>query len=525
MTYSVALIVGRFQPFHKGHLYLFKKALKVADKIVIAIGSANINDENNPLNFETRKKIIKAVAYKEKIEEKIIKIVPLDDFFDDKKWLNNLRMQVGNFDVALGNNDWTNNILEKAGYKVIKVNHYKRNMYEGWRIRKLFRKGLDFKDRVPKYIYPYIISNFKFLISKQTSNFQKPISKFNHVVLGGTFDHFHKGHEVLLTKAFEIGRKMTIGIATEKLFKKKLLAEIIEPLIVRKKSVSEFLKKKGWISRAKLISFSHFSGGADKEKEFDAIIVSKRTYPNALKINQLREKNHLQTLRIIIIPDVIGDDGKLISSERIRAGEIDREGKEYIIQSPKSKIHELIMPESLRTTLQKPLGKIYKSVGAILESPKNPTMIIAVGDIIVNGLLEKGIDPDVKIIDFRSRRQPFKTTGPVSSFLPPVLASKNTPRLRAVGIPPLSTPVVNNHGTINIKTAEVIKGKIKFALYKKTKSWIVIKGEEDLLALPAILFAPLGSLVLYGHWQLGIIVVSVNEKIKNRIKKIIKKFN
>jgi nicotinamide-nucleotide adenylyltransferase len=141
MNYRIALIVGRFQPFHKGHLYLIKKALKISDKIVIAIGSANLSDKNNPLDFETRKKIIKAVAYKEKIEEKIIKIVPLDDFFDDKKWLENLREKVGDFDVAMGNNDWTNNILEKAGYKVIKINHYKRNLYEGWRIRKLMREG------------------------------------------------------------------------------------------------------------------------------------------------------------------------------------------------------------------------------------------------------------------------------------------------------------------------------------------------------------------------------------------------
>ena len=54
-----------------------------ADKIIIGIGSANIEDVNNPIDFETRKKIIKAVAYKERFENRLIKIVPLDDFFND----------------------------------------------------------------------------------------------------------------------------------------------------------------------------------------------------------------------------------------------------------------------------------------------------------------------------------------------------------------------------------------------------------------------------------------------------------
>ncbi|PIQ72047.1 hypothetical protein COV87_00040, partial [Candidatus Roizmanbacteria bacterium CG11_big_fil_rev_8_21_14_0_20_37_16] len=45
------------------------------------------------------------------------------------------------------------------------------------------------------------------------------------------------------------------------------------------------------------------------------------------------------------------------------------------------------------------------------------------------------------------------------------------------------------------------------------------------LTLPAILFAPLNSLVLYGHWKHGIIAIVVDEEIKEKVRKIIKKFN
>ncbi len=503
MKYPVALIVGRFQPFHKGHLFLIKNALEKADKIIIGIGSANIYDENNPIDFETRKKIIKAVFYKEDIEERLIKIVALDDFFDDKKWLDNLKKQVGKFDIALGNNEWTNNILEKAGYKVLRVDYFKRSLYEGWRIRKLAKEGKKWENRVPKYIVSWLHG----FIVKYNNEI---IKQLNNVVVGGTFDHFHKGHQALLTKAFEVGEKITIGIATEEIYKNKFLSETIEPFMIRKKSVSEFLKKKGWLSRAKLIPFFHFTGGADKLKNIDAIVVSKETYSNALKINSLREKNKLPLLRIIIIKDVLADDGKLISSERIRAGEINKEGRNFQFSIYNLQKKEIIMPENLRPVLQKPLGKVYKTtdhlVGAIRKLPKKLTMIIAVGDIIVDSLLKSGIDPDVKIIDFRSRRKAIKKDTHIKDSL-----YKDYLYL-------------NNPGTINLKTAEVIKEKIKLALNNKTKSWIVINGEEDLLALPVILFAPLNSLVLYGHWQLGIIAVKVDEKIKNRVKNIVKKF-
>lgn len=503
MKNKIALVVGRFQPFHKGHLFLIKKALEKADKITIGIGSANITDENNPIDYETRKKVIKSVFYKEGIEEKLSKIVPLDDFFDDKKWLSNLKKQVGKFDLALGNNEWTNKILKKANYKVIEVDYYNRGLYEGWRIRKLIKEGKKWQDRVPNYIV-------KWLNGYMVENNNSTIQQFNHVVLGGTFDHFHAGHEALLTKAFEVGKKVTIGIATEKLYKNKFLSETIESFAVRKKSVSGFLKKKDWLSRAKIISFSHFTGGgADKEKNINAIIISKETYKNALKINELRKKNRFPELKIIMINDVLAEDGKLISSERIREGQIDREGKNFQFPIFNFQEKEIKMPESLRKTLQKPLGKIFKNEKSLLRciDTSKHILIIAVGDIIVDSLLKTGIDPDIKIIDFKTRRKEIKRDTLIKDSLYKECLYLNKP------------------GTINLKTAKIIKEKIKSAIYKKEKSWIVVDGEEDLLALPAILFAPIGSLVLYGHWEHGIIAVEIDEKIKNKVKEIVKKFN
>ena len=302
MKYPAALIVGRFQPFHKGHLFLIKKALEKADKIIIGIGSANIIDVNNPIDFEMRKKIIKAVFYKEKIEDKLIKIVPLDDFFDDKKWLKNLEKQVGKFDPALGNNDWTNNILKKAGYKVLKVDYYKRSLFEGWRIRKLIKEGKKWQNRVPKYIVSWL-HGFTCLPAGRL--LKTTMKQFNHVVLGGTFDHFHNGHKALIDKALEIGKKVTIGIATEEIFKDKFLSETIEPFEIRKKSVEKYLTHNRPVD---IVSFSDIYGVTLKEKNIHTIIVSKETFPNALKINEERKKIHFKPLQIVIVEDVLAED-------------------------------------------------------------------------------------------------------------------------------------------------------------------------------------------------------------------------
>ena len=66
-VYDVAMIVGRFQTFHKGHQHLIETALKICDRVIIMVGSAQeCGTERNPLNVETRIKMIRQVYDDEK---------------------------------------------------------------------------------------------------------------------------------------------------------------------------------------------------------------------------------------------------------------------------------------------------------------------------------------------------------------------------------------------------------------------------------------------------------------------------
>jgi nicotinamide-nucleotide adenylyltransferase len=154
--YSVGLVVGRFQPFHKGHLYMLKEALKIADKLVIALGSSNISNEDNPLSFEKRKEMFQEILVHEGLEDVVVKIVPSPDFASDDEWLQALEKNAGAFDVAISNNDWTIDVMSQAGYATERVPFFEREKYQATFIRQLKRAGEKWEDRVPEYLTHFI---------------------------------------------------------------------------------------------------------------------------------------------------------------------------------------------------------------------------------------------------------------------------------------------------------------------------------------------------------------------------------
>lgn len=471
----------------------------MAEKVIIGIGSASIFDKNNPFDFYLRQKMIEKVFEKEGLRERLLKIVDLEDFFDDEKWFFNVKKKIGDFDILVGNNEWTNKIMEEKGVKVIRLPYYKRFLYEGWRIRRLFLKGKNWQDRVPRYLVSLIKNHFPL---------KKPY--FNNVVLGGTFDHFHKGHQKFLEKAFEVGEKVLIGITSNKMIKDKFLSSAIESFLIRKENVCQFLMKKNWQERAKIIKINDFTGGVDKLKKADAIIFSKNTYQNALKINDLREKKGFKKMRIVIVSQVLASDGKIISSERIRAGEIDRKGRSYWLQVSGffKDSEKLVLPESLKEELRKPLGKVFSGTKDLIKfiKEKKPAFIFSVGDIISYYLIKNKITPHLLIFDLKTKRG--EVDKEVKKTLKNIFPNK----------------IVNQPGTIEKEAFLTIKSSVEKILSKKEKQKVFVEGEEDLLALPTILFSLLNSLVFYGHWQLGVVGVKVDEKIKDKVLKLLRKF-
>ena len=156
--------------------------------------------------------------------------------------------------------------------------------------------------------------------------------KFRKVAVGGTFDEFHRGHKVLLIKAFEVGEKVLIGLCTDEFVKKMGKPHVTAPYEERLKELQAFLKALGISDKAEIVPLNDPYGNTLTDRCIEALVVSEETEKIAIKINQKRSEALLPPLTIVTISMVPAENYKPISTTRIRRGEIDREG--HLLKSP-----------------------------------------------------------------------------------------------------------------------------------------------------------------------------------------------
>ena len=128
----------------------------------------------------------------------------------------------------------------------------------------------------------------------------------------------------------------------------------------------------------------------------------------------------------------------------------------------------------------------------ILE--QTPPMVIAVGDVVSRNLHAAGLHPLVAVIDNISLRG--------QTELPPEMHGEKT-----VHVP-------NPQGTLTKEAMEAVKQ----ALLNREHTHIVVSGEEDLLVITAVQYAPKNSFVVYGQPHCGIVVVKVTAEKKAEVK-------
>ncbi len=147
-----------------------------------------------------------------------------------------------------------------------------------------------------------------------------------NVCLGGTFYPLHKGHKELIRKAFQIAGPagtVFIGITSESMIQQKGRLASFEH---RKQEIEKFLKQENFLKQSTIHQLTN-KYGPTLEKDFDAIVVSLETKLTAEEINEMRIQRNKKPLEIILIPLVLSEDGKTISSTRIRKKEINENGE------------------------------------------------------------------------------------------------------------------------------------------------------------------------------------------------------
>ena len=153
------------------------------------------------------------------------------------------------------------------------------------------------------------------------------MKKYVKVAVGGTFDELHRGHKTLLTKAFELGDYVVIGLSSDELVSRMGKPHITATFDERRQGLKMWLEDLGVADRAEIVPLFDAFGSSVKDPQIQALVVSQETKTIAEKINERREKAGLNTLEIVTINMVPSQNCGPISTTRIRRGEMDREGR------------------------------------------------------------------------------------------------------------------------------------------------------------------------------------------------------
>ena len=151
-TKPVALFIGRFQPFHKGHLSAVKWIAARSSKVIIAIGSAEKeNEPKNPFSERERTNMIRAQLRAASLSRKCI-LASVTDINDNEKWVAHVDKSVPAYDVAYSNNSLVKKLMKKAGKQALAVPFFRKDAFNATKIRGRMKKGAKWRDRVPKKV-------------------------------------------------------------------------------------------------------------------------------------------------------------------------------------------------------------------------------------------------------------------------------------------------------------------------------------------------------------------------------------
>ena len=143
------LLIGRFQPFHLGHLDALEFALSKVEKLWIGIGSSDKpNQKQNPFSADERKQMILS-SIDESISDRI-QIFYIPDLENHEKWIESIDTIVPKFDVIFSNDELTQFLYSKREIKVISVPFTNRDVLSGTNIRDKINSNQKWENLVPE---------------------------------------------------------------------------------------------------------------------------------------------------------------------------------------------------------------------------------------------------------------------------------------------------------------------------------------------------------------------------------------
>ena len=152
------LYVGRFQPFHLGHLGAIKYVAKEVDELVIVIGSAQYShNANNPFTAGERLVMVRQALFEAGVDYSKLWIVPVPDVHLHMLWVSAVEGYTPKFNALFSNEPLTKRLFMEAGYEVKTVPLFERKMYVSTIVREKMVKDNSWMELVPKSVVDFIL--------------------------------------------------------------------------------------------------------------------------------------------------------------------------------------------------------------------------------------------------------------------------------------------------------------------------------------------------------------------------------
>ncbi|MHA2223853.1 MAG: nicotinamide-nucleotide adenylyltransferase [Candidatus Hodarchaeales archaeon] len=159
MNKERGLFIGRFNPFHLGHLKAIEHILTQEKEIIIAIGSTQqSHTTSDPFTAGERLLMIRAALKEAKIPLERIFVVSIPDIHRNSVWVSHLRSYCPPFRYIYTNNSLTKRLFMEAGMEVRSTGPFNRNDLKGTQIRRYMAEGKEWHHMVPKAVLDVIES-------------------------------------------------------------------------------------------------------------------------------------------------------------------------------------------------------------------------------------------------------------------------------------------------------------------------------------------------------------------------------
>jgi nicotinamide-nucleotide adenylyltransferase len=151
------LYVGRFQPFHFGHLEAIKEVLKETEELVIVIGSAQYSHNfHNPFTAGERLVMIRRALQEADINYSRLWVVPVPDVHLHMLWVSALEGYTPRFNIVYSNEPLTRRLFIEAGYEVKSIRFFQRKIFTSTLVREKMLQGESWTKLIPKSVADFI---------------------------------------------------------------------------------------------------------------------------------------------------------------------------------------------------------------------------------------------------------------------------------------------------------------------------------------------------------------------------------